>query len=67
MSPRLRGKKAVADGENLVKIFFPSRKRRVTESIILYLLSDAGQIKSWPEVREYLHKGKAYASRMGLA
>lgn len=51
-------KKALADGwEEGVTLFEPEEAAQ-RGSIILFLLSDAGQIQLWPKIKPFLTKGK---------
>ncbi|MEI6532437.1 MAG: ketol-acid reductoisomerase [Candidatus Roizmanbacteria bacterium] len=51
--------KAVADGWVEGKTLFEVEEASKKGSIICYLLSDAGQIQSWPTIKAQLTKGKA--------
>ncbi|MGL5682523.1 MAG: ketol-acid reductoisomerase [Marinifilaceae bacterium] len=51
--------KAVADGWVEGKTLFPIEEALERGTIIVYLLSDAGQITMWPTVKKYLTPGKA--------
>lgn len=51
--------KAVADGWVEGKDLFEIEEACKRATIIQYLLSDAGQIKMWPTVKQYLTPGKA--------
>ncbi|MBE0667234.1 MAG: ketol-acid reductoisomerase [Bacteroidales bacterium] len=51
--------KAVSDGWEEGKDLFEIEEACKRGTIIQYLLSDAGQIASWPVVRKHLSKGKA--------
>ena len=51
--------KAKADGWVQGETLFPIEEAVQKGSIILYLVSDAGQIAVWPRIKPYLTKGKA--------
>jgi len=51
--------KAISDGWEEGKDLFEIEEACTRGTIIQYLLSDAGQIASWPVVRKHLTKGKA--------
>jgi len=51
--------KAVRDGWKEGKDLFEIEEACKRGTIIQYLLSDAGQIESWPTVKKHLTKGKA--------
>lgn len=51
--------KAVADGWVAGKNLFDIEEALEKGTIIMYLLSDAGQIQLWPTVKKYLTAGKA--------
>jgi ketol-acid reductoisomerase len=58
--------KAVADGWEPGKTLFPIDEAAKKGTIVLYLLSDAGQIKSWPEIKTHLTKGKGLCFSHGF-
>ncbi len=58
--------KAIADGWVPGKTLFSIEEAAKRGTVILYLLSDAGQITSWPEVRAQLTKGKALCFSHGF-
>ena len=49
--------RAVADGFVAGKTLFPLTEAAQQASIIQYLLSDAGQMAMWPQIKEYLADG----------
>jgi len=51
-------KKALDDGWEEGQTLFELEEACRKASVVLYLLSDAGQIAAWPLVKEYLTKGK---------
>src|SRR3990167_2874131 len=51
--------KAVADGWKPEKTLFEVEEAVKKGTTIAYLLSDAGQISSWPIIKKYLTAGKA--------
>ena len=51
--------KAVKDGWKKGKNLFSIEEALEKGTIIAYLLSDAGQMQLWPDVKKYLTKGKA--------
>ena len=51
--------KAVADGWKPEKTLFEVEEAAKKSTTIAYLLSDAGQISSWPIIKKYLTAGKA--------
>ena len=51
--------KAIADGWTPGETLFPIEEAVQKGSIILFLVSDAGQIAVWPRIKPYLTKGKA--------
>ena len=51
--------KAVKDGWKPGKTLFEVEEAVKKGTVISYLLSDAGQIASWPVVKKYLTTGKA--------
>lgn len=58
--------KAVKDGwKDGETLFTPSEAAKLA-SIICFLLSDAGQIQSWPEIKPYLTSGKALSFSHGF-
>ncbi len=59
--------KAKQDGWEEGKSLFSVEEACEKGSIILYLLSDAGQIQCWPNVKERLTKGKALVFSHGFA
>lgn len=50
--------KAVADGWVPGETLFPIEEATEKGTVILYLLSDAGQIAAWPTIKPYLTAGK---------
>lgn len=59
-------KKAVEDGWVEGKTLFSIEEACQKGTIILYLLSDAGQIQVWPTVKKYLTPGKTLAFSHGF-
>ena len=51
--------KAIKDGWKEGETLFSVEEATKRGTIICFLLSDAGQIKSWPEIKPHLTKGKA--------
>jgi ketol-acid reductoisomerase len=51
--------KAVADGFQPGKTLFPIKEAAQRGNIIQFLLSDAGQVATWPMVRDCLNEGDA--------
>ena len=51
--------KAVEDGFVPGKSLFPLTEAATKGTVIQYLLSDAGQVATWPQIREYLKAGDA--------
>jgi ketol-acid reductoisomerase len=49
--------RAMADGFVAGKTLFPLTEAAQQASIIQYLLSDAGQVAMWPQIKEYLADG----------
>jgi len=58
--------KAVEDGWMPGKNLFEIEEACIKGTIILYLLSDAGQIEQWPLVKKHLSKGKALCFSHGF-
>ncbi len=58
--------KAIQDGWVEGKTLFSIEEACEKASIILFLLSDAGQIASWPTVKEYLTDGKTLVFSHGF-
>ena len=58
--------KAIQDGWVEGKTLFSIEEACEKASIILFLLSDAGQIASWPTVKEYLTAGKTLVFSHGF-
>ncbi len=52
-------KKAINDGFSPGKDLFPIEEAAKRGTIIMYLLSDAGQMEMWPKVKECLKRGDA--------
>lgn len=59
-------KKAKDDGWVERETLFSIEEAAERGTIILYLLSDAGQIQVWPEVKKHLKKGKTLAFSHGF-
>lgn len=59
--------KAVADGWEEGKSLFPIEEACQKGTVILYLLSDAGQMHMWPTVKEYLTAGKTLCFSHGFS
>ncbi len=59
--------KALTDGWEEGKNLFPIDEALGKGSVIMYLLSDAGQIALWPEVKKSLTKGKTLYFSHGFA
>ena len=51
--------RAVADGFIPGKTLFPLKEAAQKGSIVQFLLSDAGQAQTWPDLKEYLKEGDA--------
>ena len=64
--PSKSWEKAKADGWKEGESLFTIEEACQKGSIILYLLSDAGQMHSWPVVREYLSAGKTLCFSHGF-
>jgi ketol-acid reductoisomerase len=58
--------RAIEDGWKPGETLFPIEEACKRGSILLYLLSDAGQIQAWPTVSEYLTPGKALCFSHGF-
>lgn len=58
--------KALEDGWIAGKNLFPIEEATKRGDIILFLLSDAGQIDVWQKIRPYLNKGKALCFSHGF-
>ena len=58
--------RAVQDGWLPNENLFGIEEACKQASIILYLLSDAGQIELWPTIKRHLHKGKALCFSHGF-
>ncbi|MBU1717815.1 MAG: ketol-acid reductoisomerase, partial [Bacteroidetes bacterium] len=58
-SPSPSWEKAIADGWVPTETLFSVDEACQKGTIIMFLLSDAGQIELWPTVREHLHEGKS--------
>lgn len=58
--------KAIRDGWEEGKTLFSIEEACEKASIILFLLSDAGQIATWPTVKEYLTTGKTLVFSHGF-
>jgi ketol-acid reductoisomerase len=58
--------RAVNDGFVPGKTLFSIEEAAKRGTIILYLLSDAGQIESWPKIKPYLTKGKTLCFSHGF-
>ncbi len=58
--------RAISDGWEPGKTLFSIDEAAKKGTILLYLLSDAGQIKSWPEIKPHLTKGKAICFSHGF-
>lgn len=52
-------KKAIKDGWKIGKNLFSIEEAAKKATILMFLLSDAGQIKVWPNIKKYLTVGKA--------
>ena len=59
--------KAVADGWVPGKTLFSIEEAAEKGTIVCMLLSDAGQISVWPQIKKYLTKGKALYYSHGFA
>lgn len=64
--PSASYKKAKEDGWVEGKTLFTIEEACEKGTIILYLLSDAGQIQVWPVVKSYLKRGKSLAFSHGF-
>lgn len=58
-APSTSWDKAIADGWKKGKNLFSIEEAAQRGTIIAYLLSDAGQVATWPIIKKYLTKGKA--------
>ena len=59
--------KAIEDGWKPGETLFPIEEAAKRGTIVLYLLSDAGQIAVWPTIKPYLTKGKMLVFSHGFA
>ncbi len=59
--------RAVADGWEPGETLFPIDEALDKATVIMYLLSDAGQIALWPEVKKHLTRGKTLYFSHGFA
>ena len=59
--------KAIADGWKPGQTLFTIKEACQRGTILLYLLSDAGQIEMWPTVEKQLHRGKTLCFSHGFA
>jgi ketol-acid reductoisomerase len=50
---------AVADGFVPGKTLFPLKEAAEKGTVVQFLLSDTGQVSTWPDLKEYLHEGDA--------
>ena len=50
---------AVADGFIPGKTLFPLKEAAQKGTVVQFLLSDAGQVSTWPDLKEYLQEGDA--------
>lgn len=59
--------KAVNDGFVPGKTLFPLEEAAERGTIVQYLVSDAGQVATWPRIKKCLHKGDALYFSHGFA